>query len=164
MQQYITQYTAIKQELVGEIGNSLVLLLPGSCSPGDNNQCARPQPYIEIRLHASFNYCIGIPSWGNCCQVLCSPCVCRLITHHCPSRLPPNVHFILTPHEDAMASKYLPHYWPFVRRIWRSPMDSPHKGTNSTELWICSFVVTNYWTNSGISGDLCRHDANVTWM
>ena len=31
-------------------------------------------------------------------------------------------------HHDVMAWKCFPHYWPFVRGIHRSPVDSPHKG------------------------------------
>ena len=30
---------------------------------------------------------------------------------------------------DVMALKRYPYYWPFVMGIYRSPMDSPHKGT-----------------------------------
>ena len=32
-------------------------------------------------------------------------------------------------HEDVVPWKCLPHYWPFVRGIHRSPVDSPHKGS-----------------------------------
>ena len=31
-------------------------------------------------------------------------------------------------HEDAIKWKHFPRYWPFVRGIHRSPMNSPHKG------------------------------------
>ena len=32
-------------------------------------------------------------------------------------------------HDDVMAWKRLPHYWPFVRGIHRSPVDSHHEGS-----------------------------------
>ena len=30
-------------------------------------------------------------------------------------------------HEDVIKWKYFPRYWPFVRGIHRSPVNSPHK-------------------------------------
>ena len=31
-------------------------------------------------------------------------------------------------HDDVIKWKYFPRYWPFVRRIHRYPVNSPHKG------------------------------------
>ena len=31
-------------------------------------------------------------------------------------------------HDDIIKWKHFPHYWPFVRGIHRSPVNSPHKG------------------------------------
>ena len=31
-------------------------------------------------------------------------------------------------HDDVIKWKHFPRYWPFVRRILRSPVNSPHKG------------------------------------
>ena len=31
-------------------------------------------------------------------------------------------------HDDAIKWKHFPRYWPFVEEIYRSPVDSPHKG------------------------------------
>ena len=36
--------------------------------------------------------------------------------------------FYTQTHDDVIKWKHFPHYWPFVRGIQRSPMDSPHKG------------------------------------
>ena len=44
------------------------------------------------------------------------------------------VRSIYSPHDDAIKHKHFPRYWPFVREIHRSPVDSPHKGHNA-ELW-----------------------------
>ena len=33
-----------------------------------------------------------------------------------------------TRHDDVIKWKHFPRYWPFVRRIHRSPVNSPHKG------------------------------------
>ena len=49
-------------------------------------------------------------------------------------------------------------YWPFVRVIHRSPVNSPHKGQ-----WRGAFVFSlicariNSWVNNGEAGDLRRH-------
>ena len=32
------------------------------------------------------------------------------------------------PHDDVIKWKHFPRYWPFVRGIHRSPVNSPHKG------------------------------------
>ena len=31
-------------------------------------------------------------------------------------------------HDDVIKGKHFPRYWPFVRGIHRSPVNSPHKG------------------------------------
>ena len=37
--------------------------------------------------------------------------------------------YLVTPfHDDVIKWKYFPRYWPFVRGIYRSPVNSPHKG------------------------------------
>ena len=51
-----------------------------------------------------------------------------------------------------------PRYWPFVRRIHRSPVNSPHKGQWRGALMfslICTWI--NGWVNNGDAGDLRRH-------
>ena len=40
--------------------------------------------------------------------------------------------------DDVMTGKRFPHYWPFVRGIHQSPVDSPHKGPSNAQLW-CLF-------------------------
>ena len=54
-----------------------------------------------------------------------------------------------------------PHYWPFVRGIHRSPMNSPHKsqwlGAMVFSL-ICAWI--NGWVNTREAGDLRRHRAH----
>ena len=72
-------------------------------------------------------------------------------------------------HDNVMTWKYFPHYWPFVRGIHWSPVDSPHKGPviksldmllaplspqvdslqviKSWDMWL---AWTSCWTNSGV--------------
>ena len=37
-------------------------------------------------------------------------------------------------HDDVIKWKHFPRYWPFVRGIQRSPVNSPHKGRQRTAL------------------------------
>ena len=56
--------------------------------------------------------------------------------------------------------KHFPRYWPFMRGIHRSPMDSPHKGQWRGALMfssICAWI--NGWVNGEV-GDLRRHRAH----
>ena len=61
-------------------------------------------------------------------------------------------------HDDVIKWNYFPRYWPFVREIHWSPVNSPHKGQWRGALMsslICSWI--NGWVNNGDAGDLRRH-------
>ena len=54
--------------------------------------------------------------------------------------------------------KHFPRYWPFVRGIHRSPVNSPHKGQWRRALvfsLICAWI--NGWVNNREAGDFRRH-------
>ena len=64
-------------------------------------------------------------------------------------------------HDDVIKWKHFPRYWPFVRGIQRSPMNSPHKGQWRGGVMfslICVFI--NSWVNNREAGDLRRHRAH----
>ena len=64
-------------------------------------------------------------------------------------------------HDDVMKWKHFPRYWPFVRRIHRYPMNSPHKGQWRGALifsLICVWI--NYWVNNREAGDVRRYRAH----
>ena len=64
-------------------------------------------------------------------------------------------------HDDVIKWKHLPRYWPFVRGIHRSPVNSPHKGQLRGALMftlICARI--NGWVNNGEAGDLRRNRAH----
>ena len=64
-------------------------------------------------------------------------------------------------HDDVIKWKHFPRYWPFVREIQRSPVNSPHKGQWRGALMfslICTRI--NGWINSCEAGDLRRHHAH----
>ena len=64
-------------------------------------------------------------------------------------------------HDDVIKWKHFPRYWPFVRGIHRSPVNSPHKGHWRGALMFSSIGTwINDWANSREAGDLRRHRAH----
>ena len=64
-------------------------------------------------------------------------------------------------HYDVIKWEHLPRYWPFVRGIHRSPVNSPHKGQWRGALMFSSICTrVNGWVNNGEAGDLRRHRAH----
>ena len=63
-------------------------------------------------------------------------------------------------HDDVIKWKHFPRYWPFVRGIHRSPVNSPHQGQWRGALMfslICAWI--NAWVNTREAGDLRRYGA-----
>ena len=61
-------------------------------------------------------------------------------------------------HDDVIKWKHFPRYWPFVRGIHRSPVNSPHKGHWRGALMfslICVWI--NGWVNNREAGHLRRY-------
>ena len=70
-----------------------------------------------------------------------------------------NIH--VTNHDDVIKCEHFPRYWPFVRGIYQSPVNSPHKGQWCGALMfslICAWI--NGWVNSREADDLRRHRAH----
>ena len=66
-----------------------------------------------------------------------------------------------TLHDDVIKWKHFPRYWPFVRGIHRSPVNSPHKVQWRGALMftlICARI--NGWVNNREAGDLRRYRAH----
>ena len=64
-------------------------------------------------------------------------------------------------HDDVIKWKHFPRYWPFVRGIHRSPVNSLHKGQWRGALMfslICVWI--NGWVNNRDAGDLRRYRAH----
>ena len=87
--------------------------------------------YLIRAQHAGFN--LVFPAYSNCSMA--------------------GVH-----HDDVIKRNYFPRYWPFVRGIHRSPVNSPHKG-QWCGVWMFSLICTwiNSWVNNREAGDLIRH-------
>ena len=64
-------------------------------------------------------------------------------------------------HDDVIKWKHFPRYWPFVRGIHRSPVNSPHKGQ-----WLGALIFSligvwiNGWVNNREAGDSRRYRTN----
>ena len=64
-------------------------------------------------------------------------------------------------HDDVIKWKHFPQYWPFVRGIHRSPVNSPHKGQWRRALMfslVCVWIKS--WVNIREAGDLRRYRAH----
>ena len=68
---------------------------------------------------------------------------------------------VVCEHDNAIKWKQFPRYWPFVRGIHRSAVNSPHKGQWRGALvfpLICVWI--NGWVNNRKTGDLRRYRAH----
>ena len=65
------------------------------------------------------------------------------------------------PHDDVIKWRRFPRYWPFVRGIHWSPVNSPHKGQwRGALMFLWSAPWINGWVNNRETGDLRRHCAH----
>ena len=61
-------------------------------------------------------------------------------------------------HDGVIKWKHFPRYWPFVRGIHRSPVNSPYKGQwHGALVFSLIFAWINDWVNNREAGDLRRH-------
>ena len=70
-------------------------------------------------------------------------------------------HVMMTPHDDVIKWKHFTRFWPFVRGIHRSPVNSSHKGQWRRALmffFICVWI--NGCVNNREAGDLRRYRAH----
>ena len=69
--------------------------------------------------------------------------------------------------DDVIKWKHFPRYWPFVRGIHRSPVNSPRNGQwRGIFMFSLIWARTKGWVNNRDAGDLRRHptDYDVTVM
>ena len=93
--------------------------------------------------------------------------VARIRKLHCQMTITSHRVFV-----DVIKWKHFPRYWPFLRGIHRSLVNSLHKGQWRRALMfslICAWM--NGWVNNGEAGDLRRHRAHydvivmcMNWM
>ena len=72
-----------------------------------------------------------------------------------------NVYIQQMDHDDVIKWKHFPRYWPFVRGIHRSPVNSPHKGQwRGALMFSLIFAGINGWAKNREAGDLKRYLAH----
>ena len=75
--------------------------------------------------------------------------------HSCPNN---DCRLTCCIHDDVIKWKHFPHYWPLVRGIHRSSVDSPHKGQWRGALMFSLICArTNGWANNRDAGDVRLH-------
>ena len=68
---------------------------------------------------------------------------------------------ISTTHDDVIKWKHFPRYWPFVRGIHRSPVNSPHKGQwRGALIFSLIYLWINSWVSNREAGDFRRYRAH----
>ena len=112
-------------------------------------------------MYKSLTMCTWVQTCAWVCMYVWLRLLCPNLLRHKRSkrysRFRHNVvqyHRVLT-HDDVIKWKYFPRYWPFVRGIHRSPVNSPHKGQWRGALMfslICVWI--NGWVNNREAGDL----------
>ena len=69
-----------------------------------------------------------------------------------------NITIFIPVHDDVIKWKHFPRYWPFVRGIHRSPVNSPHKGQwRGALMFTLIWARINAWVNNREAGDLRRY-------
>ena len=64
-------------------------------------------------------------------------------------------------HDDVIKWEHFPRYWPFVRGIHRSPVNSPHKGQwRGALMFSLIYIWINGWVNNRKAGALRRYRAH----
>ena len=67
-------------------------------------------------------------AYGYNTEVSVSVWRCPLLSTHAYVYIDRGIPVANRPHDDVIKWKHLPRYWPFVREIHRSQVNSPHKG------------------------------------
>ena len=127
----------------------------------DFSYLLRKYKYISgcSRSEAMGRHCPA--NWRSRSTTVCFTCARNIVFQH-------KINFCVDVHDDVIKWKHFPRYWPFVRGIHRSPVNSPHKGQWRGALMfslICVWI--NGWVNNREAGDLRRnrthYDVIVMW-
>ena len=120
-------------------------------------QCAYPVRRQSDKFNPKIRYCNVLKSSAKniCYTAILSEFIVRFVTYLI------TICGWLFSHDDVIKWKHFPRYWPFVRGIHRSPVNSPHKGQWRGALMfslICVWI--NAWVNNSDPGELRRHRAH----
>ena len=132
-------------------------LFPIACA----NACRNPPSAGPIRMQElSLVFIVAADIWSTTSPIITQDSMNRELYSH-PSFSGYQWFCVPCMHDDVIKWKYFPRYWYFVRRIHRSPIDSPHKG-QCRRAYIFSLICarTNGWADSRDASDLRRHRAH----
>ena len=115
---------------------------------------------IFLALNHRYDICVTLPKWVNLKDLMITFCdkLEPLKDAWQPFWPPVMAKQCDILHDDIIKWNHFPHYWPFVRQIHWSPVNSPHKGQWHGALMfslICAWI--NGWVNNHEAGDLRRH-------
>ena len=124
----------------------------------DGGNVLGPADVQELPNHIVMGslFCINTPRWTMC---LFHPG--RMIYMYIYIYTYIYIYRSQSPHDDVIKWKHFPRYWPFLRGIHRSPVNSPHKGQWRRALMfslICAWI--NGWVNNREAGDLRHYRAH----
>ena len=134
--------------------------IPGACTTRNFTYLVRGplmQPLHEQQLHWSQE----LSTWVVICNVFVGLSTEWFDLNR--SGVYPSTEAIvsLTYHDDVIKWKHFPPYWPFVRAIPRSPVNSLQKGQwRGALMFSLIWVWTNSWANNGDADDLRHHRAH----
>ena len=120
-------------------------------------------PFDDVIISWCLLYGQGLTKHHSCRDIEKLICMTWLHTHAVASMM---VQWWRHQMDDVIKWKHFPRYWPFVRGIHRSQVNSPHKGQWRGSLMfslICTWI--NGWVNHREAGDLRRHRARqrIAW-
>ena len=135
--------------------------------------CPQPRSYNKNQCWQIFLTPCGVtkPQWFNylndhhplifnCCQLVVASGH-SYKEYHWDFKTCAELKSLFLWHDDVIKWKHFPRYWPFVRGIHRSPVNSPYKGQWRGALMfslICVWI--NAWVNNREAGDLRRYQAH----
>ena len=115
-------------------------------------QCIRRVSHTIPFLHTRAYYCykeVHCGIWDWCIEGFVQQVYCLYWRLHAFT------------HDYVIKWKHFPRYWPFVRGIHRSPVNSAHKGQwRGALMFTLIYVWTNGWLNNREAGDLRRYRAH----
>ena len=118
--------------------------------------CVYSRRRVHDRLKSGRQPLVEYSTNTNCSEVICNHC--RSFLYDPPVSNNPCNFFSL--HDDVIKWKHFPRYWPFVRGIHRSPVNSPHKGQwRGALMFSLIYVWINGWANIK-AGDVRRYRAH----
>ena len=136
--------------------HALICITRGSSSLQAENERSKSISVRQYQFDSFYDRILRMISTCTEGSQTHSGCSVRLNTCHFTPYSEPT-------HHNVIKWKYFPRYWPFVRGIHRSPVNSPHKGQWRRALMfylICVWI--NGWVNNDEAGDLRRH-RNPLW-